>query len=202
MSKDSLYKILRHVPGYFVGDPLRKADRILCLDLDLTAYALEKLRPGDAAFVGRSNGSFTYSVYHGLSKTNENELWFRVDDRGCFKTIQRNHFLIKVKVPALPRVLLENKALVSKYLEHKEKGGGVTENEIVSRVANDDQLSRPTAKPEFNMSDGALEKYLFNIVTSSSLININEVIKRKSESQQLVYQDPKQVEEKNCIRRP
>jgi len=107
----------------------------------------------------------------------------------------------KVKVPALPRVLLENKALVAKYLVHKEEDEGATTDVVVSRAASDDQLSRPTAKPEFNISDSALKKYHFDIVILSSSFN-NEVVQRKSELQQSFYKGPKQTEEKDSVRQP
>jgi len=139
----ALYKILRSLPNYRVGEPLSKSDMILVYSKEATAYAMNKLRPDDCAFILRSDGKFTYSIYEGHPRDDPNSLSFRVDRHGRFKVLPLKQFLSRVKVPVLPMALMGNKALVSKYLkedekEEEEKKEAEDNNEEVCAKNNDD----------------------------------------------------------------
>ena len=96
MSEYSIH--LRTLPGYQVGDAIRVHDVNLC-SYEATSYAIDKLRPNDCAFVSRSDGSFTYALYRGLS--GNNCMSFSVSERGHFKVLSIQHVFKYVKVPVL-----------------------------------------------------------------------------------------------------
>ena len=94
------YKILRSLPGYNIGDPLRKEDLILCYSKEATSFAMNRIRPGDCVFILRSDGSFTYALYEGHAKRDTSSLSFQVDN-GHFKRVSTSKFCKLVKVPVL-----------------------------------------------------------------------------------------------------
>mmetsp|Transcript_13397 Transcript_13397/g.29096 ORF Transcript_13397/g.29096 Transcript_13397/m.29096 type:complete len:262 (+) Transcript_13397:107-892(+) len=102
-SSHQVYNILRSLPGYTIGDPLRKQDKVLCYCKAATEYAMNKLRQGDCSFIMRSDGSFTYALYEGPVKGDPTTLSFRVDDQGQghFKRVPMSKFYKLVKVPVL-----------------------------------------------------------------------------------------------------
>lgn len=97
------YNILRSLPGYTIGDPLRKQDKVLCYCKAATSYAMNKLRAGDCSFIMRSDGSFTYAIYEGPHKGDSSTMSFQVDNhgQGHFKRIPVATFCKLVKVPVL-----------------------------------------------------------------------------------------------------
>lgn len=94
------YKIIRSLPGYTIGDVLRAEEKILCYSKDATLFAMNKLRANDCAFLRRSDGSFTYSLYEGRVKGDDSSLSFRIDE-GHIKRIPISKFCTLVKVPVL-----------------------------------------------------------------------------------------------------
>lgn len=95
------YKILRSLPGYAVGDQLRKEDKVLCYCKDATSFAMDKLKPNDCAFVKRSDGSYSYALYEGRAKRDPSSLSFQIDNEGRFKRVSMSKFCKLVKVPVL-----------------------------------------------------------------------------------------------------
>jgi len=101
------FTLLRSLPGYTIGDTLRNEDKILCYFKDdatstSTFDIMNNLRPNDCAFVLRSDGSFTYSIFDGHAY-GDASMSFRVNERGNFKVIPVSHFASMVKVPTLRR---------------------------------------------------------------------------------------------------
>ena len=109
------YRILRRVPGYALGHPLRPDDRVLCRpDPGVAAPAARpdpatNLRPGDAAFVRRSGGAWTYARCEGPAAGggggdgNGRDLSFALDDEGHFKVVPGR--LLATRVQVRPLVL-------------------------------------------------------------------------------------------------
>lgn len=97
------YTILRSLPGYNIGDSLRKEDLTLCCSKEATAFAMNKLLPNDCAFILRSDGSFTYAIYQGRA-TADAPMLFRVDEQGSSKKVSVSKFcqLVKVAAVAVP----------------------------------------------------------------------------------------------------
>mmetsp|Transcript_13724 Transcript_13724/g.24878 ORF Transcript_13724/g.24878 Transcript_13724/m.24878 type:complete len:410 (+) Transcript_13724:105-1334(+) len=101
------FTLLHSLPGYTIGDTLRSEDKILCYSKDdatstSTFAIMNNLRPNDCAFVLRSDGSFTYSIFDGHAY-GDASMSFRVDERGNFKVIPVSHVASMVKVPTLRR---------------------------------------------------------------------------------------------------
>jgi len=101
------FTLLRSLPGYTIGDTLRSEDKVLCYFKDdatstSTFAIMNDLRPNDCAFVLRSDGSFTYSIFDGHAY-GDASMSFRVNERGIFKAIPVSHFASMVKVPTLRR---------------------------------------------------------------------------------------------------
>jgi len=110
------FKVLRTLPDYTVGSPLRPQDMIICHSKEATAFAMNKLRPNDCAFILRSDGSFSYALYEGYANGDPDALSFQVDERGHFKVLPRKQFLTRVKVPVIPVALIGKVPALDKYL--------------------------------------------------------------------------------------
>ena len=123
------YKILRSLPGYNIGDPLRKEDLILCYSKEATSFAMNRIRPGDCVFILRSDGSFTYALYEGHAKRDTSSLSFQVDN-GHFKRVSTSKFCKLVKVP----VLLGTTATAAKANNRRQRRASTTEIHPVSRL--------------------------------------------------------------------
>ena len=98
--QENMFTTLRSLPGYNVGDPLRRADEVLFTE-EATASAMTTLRPDDCVFISRSNGSFTYALYGGPSERDPTAMSFQVSESGHFKIVYSvQEFLNHVRVPA------------------------------------------------------------------------------------------------------
>lgn len=89
---------------------------ILCHSHEGTAFAKNKLRVNDCAFILRSGGLFTYAKYEGHPENDPTLLSFQVSTGGHFKVIPAKQFLSRVKIPVLPVMLIGSP--MDKYSMH------------------------------------------------------------------------------------
>ena len=92
------------LPHYSVGDKGNDEDMII-ENKKTTAAAVSKIRPNDAAFVRRSNGSWTYAVVKDRTYSDNETIRFKVNVRGstkAFPTSQWGTYVRRVKKVSNP----------------------------------------------------------------------------------------------------